>query len=181
MCACVDAVYEFYTQRGSTALPSDFAASSASPATAAAAAPVTPTPLPTAAAAMFQHRHVVWRARFAIRLYEIMDGAEFNVVSMEKGTVHKQRGVVHCGAPPAHPSAPVVCAAPLYAAAAVADADVHHDPSSAAASVVQEQPGIICEAFVPAESDRIVLHAKEVAAWMSLTARLRVALCVAWV
>ena len=167
-------------------MPSDFAASSASPATAAAAAaPVTPTPLPTAAAAaMFQHRHVVWRARFAIRLYEIMDGAEFIVVSMEKGTVHKQRGVVHCAAPPAHPIGPVVCAVPLRwlcAAAAVADADVHHDPSSAAASVVQEQPGIICEAFVPAESDRTVLHAKEVAAWMSLTARLRVALCVAWV
>ena len=68
-------------------MPSDFAASSASPAAAAAAAPVTPTPLPTAAAAaMFQHRHVVWRARFAIRLYEIMDSAEFNVVSMEQGT-----------------------------------------------------------------------------------------------
>ena len=88
LCVCVGEVYEFYTQRGSTALPSDFAASSASPAAASAdAAPVTPTPLPTAAAAaMFQHRHVVWRARFAIRLYEIMDGAEFNVVSMEKGT-----------------------------------------------------------------------------------------------
>ena len=100
--------------------------------------------------------------------------------------MHKQRGVVHCAAPPAHPIGACclcgsACALFVCAAAAIADADVHHDPSSAAASVVQEQPGIICEAFVPAESDRTVLHAKEVAAWMSLTARLRVALCVAWV
>jgi len=178
-------VYEFYTQRGSAALPSDFAAPAASSA-AAAAAPVTTTPLPTAAAAaMFQHRHVVWRARFAIRLYEIMDSAEFDVVSMEQrlctSSVVLYIALLH----PLTPSAPVVCAAPLAlvvcAAAAIADADVHHDPSSAAASVVQEQPGIICEAFVSAASDRMALHAKEVTAWMSLTARLHVALCVAWV